>query len=81
MEGELEKGLAKLRSTYDTVRLQTLLSGKHDEENAIITLHAGAGGTEAQDWVEMLLRMYSRWLNPEVSNLSLQTFFPETMQV
>ena len=61
MEQELEKGLSKLRKRYDEVRLQTLLSGRHDSENAIITLHAGAGGTEAQDWVEMLLRMYSRW--------------------
>lgn len=61
METELEGGLEKLRSTFDSVRLRTLLSGKHDIENAIITLHAGAGGTEAQDWVEMLLRMYSRW--------------------
>lgn len=43
------------------LKLATLLSGKYDKNNAIITLHAGAGGTEAQDWVEMLLRMYTRW--------------------
>lgn len=41
--------------------METLLSGKYDSKNAILTLHAGAGGTEAQDWVSMLLRMYTRW--------------------
>ncbi|MCL4426344.1 MAG: PCRF domain-containing protein, partial [Firmicutes bacterium] len=42
-------------------QLEILLSGPYDRNNAILTLHAGAGGTEAMDWVEMLLRMYSRW--------------------
>ena len=49
-----EKGLASLR-------LQTLLTGEYDKNNAILTFHAGAGGTEAMDWVSMLVRMYSRW--------------------
>ena len=39
----------------------TLLSGEYDGKNAILTFHAGAGGTESQDWVQMLLRMYTRW--------------------
>lgn len=43
------------------MRLETLFTGPYDKNNAILTLHAGAGGTEAQDWVEMLLRMYTRW--------------------
>ena len=51
---ELEKGLAALR-------LQTLLTGEYDKNNAILTFHAGAGGTEAMDWVSMLVRMYTRW--------------------
>ncbi len=51
---EFEKGLASLR-------LQTLLTGEYDKNNAILTFHAGAGGTEAMDWVSMLVRMYSRW--------------------
>lgn len=51
---ELEKGLASLR-------LETLLTGEYDKNNAILTFHAGAGGTEAMDWVSMLVRMYSRW--------------------
>lgn len=52
----LEKDIEKLEIT-------TLLSGKYDNNNAILTLHPGAGGTEAQDWVEMLYRMYCRWAN------------------
>lgn len=51
---EFEKGLASLR-------LQTLLTGEYDNNNAILTFHAGAGGTEAMDWVSMLVRMYTRW--------------------
>ena len=51
---EFENGLAALR-------LQTLLTGEYDNNNAILTFHAGAGGTEAMDWVSMLVRMYTRW--------------------
>jgi len=52
---------SKLTEDVNTLSLETLLSGPYDKNNAIISLHAGAGGTEAQDWVEMLFRMYSRW--------------------
>lgn len=66
-DDELEKQLISLsRSTskmLDKFEIQTLLSGKYDSNNAIITLHPGAGGTESQDWAEMLYRMYSRWAN------------------
>lgn len=58
---EIEQGLSKLESDTEQFRLTTLLSGKYDPNNAIISLHAGAGGTEAQDWVCMLYRMYTRW--------------------
>ena len=58
---EISEDLAKLRRWYDTLRLEMLLTGQYDRNNAILTLHAGAGGTEAQDWVQMLLRMYTRW--------------------
>ncbi len=58
---EVRDGLDKIRSKYDAYKLATLLKGKYDRNNAILTMHAGAGGTEAQDWVEMLLRMYVRW--------------------
>lgn len=59
--GEINKGLKKLQEKLDELELALLLKGPYDKENAIIALHAGAGGTEAQDWVEMLLRMYTRW--------------------
>jgi len=58
---EVEEGLKKLKKNYNNLRLETLLTGKYDKNNAMLTLHAGAGGTEAQDWVQMLLRMYTRW--------------------
>src|SRR5574344_840240 len=58
---DVTSGLEKLKDEYEKMRLETLLTGEYDKNNAILTLHAGAGGTEAQDWVEMLYRMYSRW--------------------
>jgi len=58
---EIRDGLDILKSRYEKLRLETLLTQPYDRNNAILTLHAGAGGTEAQDWVEMLLRMYTRW--------------------
>lgn len=53
----------KLEKEIDKIELETLLSDKYDKNNAIITLHPGAGGTESQDWAEMLYRMYTRWAN------------------
>lgn len=58
---EAKEIFTKLKEDTNTMNLETLLSGPYDKNNAIISLHAGAGGTEAQDWVEMLYRMYSRW--------------------
>ncbi len=58
---EVKKGYGKLQSDLESMKLETLLSGKYDKNNAILTLHAGAGGTEAQDWCEMLFRMYQHW--------------------
>jgi len=58
---EIRDGLENLKSRYEKLRLETLLTQPYDRNNAILTLHAGAGGTEAQDWVQMLLRMYTRW--------------------
>ena len=51
----------KVKSSLEEQRLSTLLTGEYDKNNAILTFHAGAGGTEAQDWAEMLYRMYNRW--------------------
>ena len=61
MLDEVKDAVKKVEETIDTMTLETLLSGQYDSSNAIITLHAGAGGTEAQDWCQMLLRMYQMW--------------------
>ncbi|MDR1116696.1 MAG: peptide chain release factor 2 [Oscillospiraceae bacterium] len=58
---ELEDAYARLEAMLESATLQTLLSGEYDKNNAIISFHAGAGGTEAQDWAQMLYRMYTRW--------------------
>ena len=59
--GELSEAYNKLESEIADRRLATLLSGEYDGNNAIVALHSGAGGTEAQDWTEMLYRMYTHW--------------------
>lgn len=58
---DAERELAALGDTINRLELATLLSGEHDSSNAVLSIHAGAGGTESQDWVETLLRMYLRW--------------------
>ena len=58
---ELVTGYAALEKRVEEARLATLLSGEYDDNNAILVFHAGAGGTEAQDWTQMLYRMYMRW--------------------
>ena len=58
---EVESELARIREEAEHMRLETLLSGEYDHNNAIISFHPGAGGTEAQDWAAMLYRMYTRW--------------------
>ena len=58
---EVQEGYDKLESALEEANLATLLTGEYDANNAILTLHAGAGGTEAQDWCQMLFRMYTRW--------------------
>jgi len=58
---ELVEGYTKLESELETARLAALLTGEYDSSNAILSIHAGAGGTEAQDWAQMLYRMYTRW--------------------
>ncbi len=58
---ELKDGYHKLEEQMETARLETLLSGEYDSLNAIVSFQAGAGGTEAQDWAQMLYRMYTHW--------------------
>jgi peptide chain release factor 2 len=58
---ELSSNTKMINSRFEKLEVQTLFSGKYDSNNAIITLHPGAGGTESQDWVQMLYRMYGKW--------------------
>ena len=58
---ELVNSTNNLEKQIESLEIKTLLSGKYDNNNAILTLHPGAGGTESQDWAEMLYRMYSKW--------------------
>lgn len=61
MEGEVKDAIPKLRKELDELEIQSFLSGKMDRNNAILSINAGAGGTESCDWADMLLRMYTRW--------------------
>lgn len=58
---EIQAGLSSLRADLDRFELSMMLSGEYDARNAILSIHPGAGGTEAQDWAQMLMRMYMRW--------------------
>ena len=60
---ELLKNTSNIQKEIENLEIETLLSGKYDINNAIVTIHPGAGGTESQDWAEMLYRMYTRWAN------------------
>jgi peptide chain release factor 2 len=61
VEGELEQAVTELSKQLDDLELRSLFTGEHDERDAVCEIHAGAGGTDAQDWAEMMLRMYQRW--------------------
>ena len=61
VSGDLAAAVASLEKALDDIELRSLFSGEHDEADAIAEIHAGAGGTDAQDWAEMMLRMYLRW--------------------
>ena len=68
---EITESVKEIKSKTEEMTLETLLSGDYDKNNAILALHPGAGGTEAQDWVDLLLRMYTRWA--ERRNFSVET--------
>ena len=68
---ESKKGLKNLKDGLDRWELQRLLSGEYDNLGAVISINAGAGGTDAQDWVEILLRMYSRWIENHSMKLKI----------
>jgi peptide chain release factor 2 len=68
---EIEQMLDDFEDTYEAIRMKTLLSGEYDSCNAILSLHAGAGGTESCDWAAMLFRMYSKWADKKGYSLTV----------
>ena len=68
---EIEEELNAFEEEFEELRIQTLLTGEYDNCNAIVTLHAGAGGTEACDWTSMLYRMYTRWVEKKGFSLEV----------
>lgn len=75
---EIEKEFTELKKEIDKFTIETLLTGKYDKNNAIFTIHAGAGGTEAQDWADMLLRMYTRWAEAKEYSVSILDMLKDT---
>ncbi len=73
---ELEEELSGLEDKLDKLQFITLLSGEHDLNNAIVAIHPGAGGTESQDWAEMLFRMYSKWAEKKGYKVQLVDLLP-----
>ena len=71
---DLRAEVDKLRQDVDRLETETLLAGENDHLNAIVTIHPGAGGTESQDWAEMLLRMYRRWAERRGFKVTLNEF-------
>ena len=61
VDADLARALDEFAADVDSAETRKMLSGEHDRRDAIMTIHPGAGGTESQDWAEMLLRMYLRW--------------------
>ena len=73
---DLRREMDELRALVDKLETDTLLSGENDERNAIVTIHPGAGGTESQDWAEMLMRMYLRWAERQGFSTQLYEYQP-----
>jgi len=73
---EVAESLEKLEARVGDFELECMFSGEHDENNALLTIHAGAGGTEAQDWVDMLLRMYLRWAEEKGFKTDILDYVP-----
>lgn len=71
LEADLHKQLEKYQNRFDEIKTELQFSGPYDDHNAILQIHAGAGGTDAQDWAQMLFRMYTRWA--EAHNLKVET--------
>ena len=77
-ESECVKNIQKLEKEYFDLKLKTLMIGEYDINNAILEIHAGAGGTEAQDWTEILQRLYTRWINNKGFKLTILNYNSDT---
>lgn len=75
---ELRKNMNEVSELLESARIVALLSDEYDDNNAILSIHAGAGGTEAQDWADMLYRMYTRWIESHGYNLTVLDILPDT---
>lgn len=76
LENEIKEGYSTLTSNFEKMKLETFFNGAYDKNNAILSIHPGAGGTEAQDWAEMLLRMYTRWAERHDFNVKTLDYLP-----
>ena len=76
LEPEIANGVAQISSELDTLELRALFTGEHDERDAICEVHSGAGGTDAQDWAEMVLRMLTRWAQRRGFDVELDEVSP-----
>lgn len=76
LEAELKSTLPRLEKAVDELELASLLSGEYDRNNAILTIHPGAGGTESQDWASMLWRMYTRWAEEQGYTVEVLDYQP-----
>ena len=75
---ELIEGIETLEEKIKDIKIETLLKGEHDKCNAIISIHAGTGGLDAQDWAQMLLRMYTRWAEGKGYEVKILDILPDT---
>lgn len=78
IEKEVIKEIEGLKLRIEKLKIETLLSGKYDKNNAILSIHSGAGGLDAQDWAEMLLRMYTRWAETRGYGVKTLDILPDT---
>jgi len=76
LEPEIDEGVASLSAQLDELELRALFTGEHDEGDAVVEVHSGAGGTDSQDWAEMLLRMYLRWAEKRGFTVELDEVSP-----
>lgn len=75
---ELNVEMKEINGILEKMKLKTLLTGEYDHNSAIVSIHAGAGGTEAQDWAEMLMRMYTRWADSHNNKISILDILKDT---